>query len=114
MGQMKQGLINFEKYVPSTVVKTMLRKNQQAGLGVIDREISVMFMDIEGFTSLSETMNPSDMVQMMSDFFTAMSDVVMQHNGVIDKYVCIALNLLNNITNIINRLEIVSCHYLML
>jgi adenylate cyclase len=89
MGQMKQGLINFEKYVPSTVVKTMLRKNQQAGLGVMDREISVMFMDIEGFTTLSESMSPNDLVQMMADFFTVTSDAIMEHEGVIDKYVCI-------------------------
>jgi hypothetical protein len=91
MNQMKQALRNFEAYVPSTVVKYIVRNKQQAMLGVVPRDLSILFVDIKDFTSIAERVDPNDLVSVMCTFFTSMSDIVHSNNGIVDKYVSVCL-----------------------
>jgi class 3 adenylate cyclase len=51
------------------------------------REVSVLFCDIRGFTALTERMSPTDVVELVNEHMTAMTAVVYEHRGVIDKFV---------------------------
>lgn len=56
-------------------------------LGGETREVSILFCDIRGFTSLSETMEPTDVIELLNDHMTAMTHIVYKHQGVVDKFV---------------------------
>jgi adenylate cyclase len=87
MAQMRMGLRNFEKYVPGDVVREMLRKNAGVELGVQPRFLTIMFLDIANFTTITEDMEPLQLVKLMSSFFTEMSQAVMQTGGTVDKFI---------------------------
>jgi adenylate cyclase len=87
MNMMKQALLSFEAYVPSSVVKYIVRNKQQATLGVVPRDLSILFVDIKDFTTITENISPNDLVNVMCTFFTSMSDIVHQNKGIVDKYV---------------------------
>ena len=50
-------------------------------------EITVLFSDIRGFTTMSETTEPEKIVEMLNVHFTVMADIILKHNGTIDKYI---------------------------
>ena len=55
--------------------------------GGVEKEITVLFSDIRGFTSLSEATKPAELVGLLNEYFTAMADEIMRHQGVVDKYI---------------------------
>ncbi len=59
----------------------------QLELGGETRTASVLFCDIRGFTAMTESMNPGEIIALLNEHMTAMTEVVYQHNGVIDKFV---------------------------
>jgi len=59
----------------------------QLELGGETRTASVLFCDIRGFTAMTESMNPGEVIALLNEHMTAMTEVVYQHNGVIDKFV---------------------------
>ena len=76
----------FQKYVPADVIDTFF-KNPEAMLVGENRVISILFSDIRGFTSISERMQPDDLVTSLNRYFSVMVDIIMSRNGVIDKYI---------------------------
>jgi adenylate cyclase len=56
-------------------------------LGGEKRELTVLFSDIRNFTAMSEAMSPEDLVKLMNEYFTAMTDKVFEHRGSLDKYI---------------------------
>ena len=56
-----------------------------------ERELTVMFTDIRGFTGISERLTPEALIHLMNDFLTPMTTLVMQNRGTIDKYMGDAL-----------------------
>jgi adenylate cyclase len=73
-------------------VRQVLRTNCQISLGVVPREVTVLFLDIKGFTNIAETTDPLILIDLLSDFFGIMSDIIAGQNGVVDKYVSITSN----------------------
>ena len=59
----------------------------QLTLGGEIREVTILFCDIRGFTALTENMPPSQVIEMLNEHMTALTRVVKQHNGVLDKFV---------------------------
>jgi adenylate cyclase len=55
-------------------------------LGGVDKEITVFFSDIRGFTTISESMTPQELVRILNKYLTAMTDIVLKYEGTLDKY----------------------------
>jgi adenylate cyclase len=75
----------FSKYVSPDVVTQLLRYPPE--LGGVDKELTVLFSDIRGFTSLSEVMTPQELVHHLNEYLTAMTDIIHEYRGTLDKYV---------------------------
>jgi len=77
----------FGQYVPEKHIDEMLKSKTSYGLRGEDREMTVLFSDIRNFTTLSEGMPASQIKEMLSVFFTPMTEIIFKHMGTIDKYV---------------------------
>jgi len=96
-------LRSFEKFVPSTVVKTIVRSGRKTCLGVVERELSVLFCDIKDFTTMTESIDPNSLVFLLSGFFSEMSDIIVQNQGVVDKFIGDAIMALFNAPDLIEN-----------
>jgi adenylate cyclase len=75
----------FGKYVSPQVVDQILENPPE--LGGLDKDLTVFFSDIRGFTTLSEIMTPQELVNHLNLYLTAMTDIIMDYEGTLDKYV---------------------------
>ena len=75
----------FGKIVTPQVRDYLLEGNVELGGQTLD--VTVMFCDIRGFTSLSETMRPGDVVALLNEYFTGLEKCIASHGGVINKYI---------------------------
>jgi adenylate cyclase len=79
----------FTQYVSKDVLHEVLhnyKEYQKASAGT-KVELTVLFSDIRGFTTMSETAPPEKIVEMLNIHFTIMADIILKHNGTIDKYI---------------------------
>jgi adenylate cyclase len=76
----------IDTYVSDEVVKAIIADPSLLKLGGVKRHMSAMFTDIRGFTSVSERLDPEDLVSLLNRYLTAMSDVILREKGTIDKY----------------------------
>jgi len=77
----------FSKYVSPQVLSKILLAPEQITLGGEEKHITVLFSDIRGFTSLSENTSPSELVVLLNEYFTEMTDEILKQDGVLDKYI---------------------------
>ncbi len=77
----------FSLYVHRSVVKEMLDHPEQLRLGGEKKELSILFSDIRGFTSLSEMIPPEELVSQLNEYLTCMTQVVFEQHGTLDKYI---------------------------
>ncbi|MBU1238471.1 hypothetical protein KJ865_02065, partial [Myxococcota bacterium] len=84
---MKLGLRALEKYVPSDLVRVLLRQTSEVELGGQTKYLSIMFTDIEGFTSISEKMQPMEITNYLADYLDIMSTIIRKYHGTVDKYI---------------------------
>jgi adenylate cyclase len=77
----------FQHYVPPAVVENLVKDADTLRLGGEKRELTVLFSDIRGFTTLSEAMAPEELVKLMNEYFTLMTAKVFAHRGSLDKYI---------------------------
>lgn len=68
-------------------VADMVAANPQIRLGGVNQKVSVMFADIRGFTQFSEYTEPERVVEVLNEYFTRVTDVILDHGGMIDKYI---------------------------
>jgi len=79
----------FTQYVSKDVLDEVLNNYQEYLKSSIGQkmEITVLFSDIRGFTTMSENTEPEKIVEMLNIHFTVMADIILKHNGTIDKYI---------------------------
>ncbi|MGH6916660.1 MAG: adenylate/guanylate cyclase domain-containing protein, partial [Geminicoccaceae bacterium] len=79
----------FGQYLSPVMVDALLSDPKQLNLTGESRELSVMFCDIRDFTTLSESYAnaPEDLTRFMNQYFTAMTEQIMERSGTIDKYI---------------------------
>jgi len=76
----------LERFLSPEVVE-MVVANPDIRLGGVNQEVTVMFADIRGFTTMSETMEPSRVVEILNEYFTRVTDVIFDNGGTLDKYI---------------------------
>jgi adenylate cyclase len=77
----------FGRYVPPDLVKEMSKDPQNYSLASRKLELSVLFSDIRGFTSISEKLDAEDLSELMNEYLTPMTRIVHESSGTIDKYI---------------------------
>lgn len=76
----------FATYIPPELVRAMLRQPGRYDMQARTLELTVMFCDLRGFTSLAETMHPRELQTLLGNVLTRLSQVIHAHQGTIDKY----------------------------
>ena len=77
----------FKRYVSKQVVDNLLDDETNLNLGGEDREVTILFTDIRGFTSMAEKMEPEKVVLTLNEYFSEMIDIVFKYNGTLDKII---------------------------
>src|SRR4051795_8266318 len=86
IADMAQGLAAFRKYIPADLVKLLISEGTEAKLGGDIRFMTVMFIDLAGFTGMSERMG-SRIIPLLSRYFNSVSAQVQANGGTIDKFI---------------------------
>ncbi len=76
----------FGQYVPAELVEEMSRSPETVSMESDSREMTILFSDVRGFTSISERLDHRELSQLMNEFLTPFSHVIYRHRGTIDKY----------------------------
>lgn len=77
---------HFQKYAPGALLLASQDTDQQAILGAQLRQVGVLFVDIRGFTKMSESLPPNKVVELVNSLFSLIDPIVRQHGGIVDKY----------------------------
>ena len=78
----------FSRYVPESVVNQILADPDLINLGGQEKEISILFCDIIGFTEIAENLTPTELVNLLNEFFTEMTYIIKdQYQGTLDKFI---------------------------
>jgi len=76
----------FAHYVPESVIQEIMDNPDKLSLGGEERVITVLFTDIAGFTTISESMTPRELVAILNEYLTEMTNIVLENDGIIDKF----------------------------
>ena len=77
----------FGQYVPPSLVDEMLDDSQKFTFDGRSKELSILFSDIRGFTTISEQLDADELKRFLNEYFTPMTRILFEHRGTIDKYV---------------------------
>jgi adenylate cyclase len=87
LGSMKHGLKAFSKFVPVSLVKELIASGAGAELGGEKRRLTIMFSDIEGFTTISESMPTEALLPHISEYLDNLTTIILEQGGTVDKYI---------------------------
>ncbi|MCF6270768.1 MAG: adenylate/guanylate cyclase domain-containing protein [Melioribacteraceae bacterium] len=76
----------FGQYVSKSLVNELLNNPEKLSLGGVKKNITIMFSDIEGFTKISEKMEPEELVEFINNYLSIMTSIVLEQKGTLDKY----------------------------
>jgi adenylate cyclase len=76
----------FSRFVPEDVVDEVLKSADGLRLGGVQREGTVMFTDLRGFTSFAESLTPAQVIEVLNQYLSEMSDAILDHGGTLVAY----------------------------
>ncbi len=76
----------FQQYVSASVIEEIMKHPEKLKLGGEKKNVTVFFSDIRGFTSISEKLSPEELVKLLNEYLSAMTDIIMKNGGLVDKY----------------------------
>ena len=76
----------FSRYVAKQVVEKISSSDEQLTLHGEKRDVTVLFSDIRGFTTMTEQLEPTEVVSILNEYFSCMIDVIYQYEGTLDKF----------------------------
>jgi adenylate cyclase len=76
----------FKHYLSHEVIEQLIQHPEHLKLGGERRVLSIFFSDLQGFTSISEHLEPEELTAVLNDYLSAMSDIIQEEHGTIDKY----------------------------
>ncbi len=76
----------FKQYLSPVVIEKLMENPDQLTLGGEEKTLSIFFSDVQGFSSISEKLSPSELTRLLNEYLTAMTDIIHQTGGTIDKY----------------------------
>jgi len=85
--RMKASLRSFARYVPTDLVRQFLSRGEEARLSVRPEILTICFIDIEGFSKISERSSAEELVERLGVYFDAVSNILTDHGGTIDKFI---------------------------
>jgi len=77
----------FQHYVAPAVVDDILKEVDKLKLGGEKKVMTALFSDIRGFTTISEGMDPEDLVKFLNEYFSIMTRIIMKYQGTLDKFI---------------------------
>jgi adenylate cyclase len=86
----------FGRYISPDLVKEIAKSDQEIKLGGISKELSVLFLDVRGFTPLSEKLEPEEVVGFLNMMFNLITEKALENHGTIDKFIGDAAMILYN------------------
>jgi adenylate cyclase len=76
----------FQQYLSPKVIDQLVDDPGLLELGGEKREITAFFSDVQGFSTISESLSPEELVELLNEYLTAMTDIVMKYDGTVDKF----------------------------
>ncbi len=76
----------FRHYLSPEVIERILKDPSSLKLGGERRELTILFSDLEGFTSISEGLDPAELTHLLNDYLSDMTDIILDEGGTLDKY----------------------------
>ena len=77
----------FQNYLSANIMEEVLKNPAAMQLGGVRKDLTVMFTDVRGFTSFCEKNPPEKVVHVLNDILEIVSEIVIRHNGTLDKYI---------------------------
>ena len=86
-GQQKRYIKSaFKQYLSPTIIEELIAHPERLKLGGEKRDLSIFFSDLQGFTTISEALGPEELTALLNEYLTAMTDIIQEEGGTIDKY----------------------------
>jgi len=76
----------FKQYLSPDVIEQLIANPDRLKLGGERRELSIFFSDLQGFTGISEGLSPEELTALLNDYLSAMTDIIQDEGGTVDKY----------------------------
>jgi len=87
-GREKKWIKNtFGQYLSPKVVELITKDPSKLSLGGEKRDMTAFFLDLAGFTTMSEKMTPEELTTMLNDYLSAFTEIILKHDGTVDKYI---------------------------
>jgi len=77
----------FGQYVPPELVEMMAEDPERYSMAGVKKDLTVLFADVRGFTSISEQLSPADLSEYINQYLSTMSRIIREHGGTLDKYI---------------------------
>lgn len=87
MNQLKTSVANFSKFIPKGLIRKFIESGREVGIEGKSENLTIFFSDIANFTTITESTPANELTIQLSEYFEAMTNVLLQNNGTIDKFI---------------------------